>query len=358
MTGDPDATAAHLFAALQSRPGHAVVVADDAATAEAFFEPVDAQLVCQRRVRLAGRGLEPESMIAALGADIRGPHRPRSEEAILSLLATEARTSGLPILVIIAGAEEAGTATLERLATLIDSVPDARAAVRLVLLGSPRLEEVLAQPEAQTLATRVLTTVRAPSRGVALPLPAARGASPWRGTAQWVAGAGVIVAGVIMLLTPWAGIDRQAPTPIEASDSVPAAATEPPASPEPPADVAPPVAAVPLTAAEPAVPEQGAVIGQPAETDVPRLPPAGSRPRRPSSIGQSLQVGAFRNAENARALAGALSARFPDVRIVTITRDGILFHCVRLGGFADEYALAARADTLRAAGYPVMRARE
>jgi hypothetical protein len=199
MTGDPDATAAHLFAALQSRPGHAVVVADDAATAEAFFEPVDAQLVCQRRVRLAGRGLEPESMIAALGADIRGPHRPRSEEAILSLLATEARTSGLPILVIIAGAEEAGTATLERLATLIDSVPDARAAVRLVLLGSPGSEEVLAQPEAQTLATRVLTTVRAPSRGVALPLPAARGASPWRGTAQWVAGAGVIVAGVIML---------------------------------------------------------------------------------------------------------------------------------------------------------------
>jgi hypothetical protein len=40
---------------------------------------------------------------------------------------------------------------LERLATLIDSVPDARAAVRLVLLGSPRLEEVLAQAEAQTL---------------------------------------------------------------------------------------------------------------------------------------------------------------------------------------------------------------
>jgi hypothetical protein len=36
----------------------------------------------------------------------------------------------------------------------------------------------------------------------------------------------------------------------------------------------------------------------------------------------------------------------------------VLFHCVRLGGFADEYALAARADTLRAAGYPVMRARE
>src|SRR6185369_7176035 len=139
MTGDPDATAARLLAALQSRPGHAVVVADDAPTAEAFFERVDAQLVCQRRVRLAGRGLEPEAMIAALGADLRGPHRPRSEEAILSLLATEACGSGLPILVIIAGAEEAGAATLERIATLIDSVPDARASVRLVLLGSPRL---------------------------------------------------------------------------------------------------------------------------------------------------------------------------------------------------------------------------
>src|SRR5258705_471587 len=122
------ADAARLFTALQSRPGHALVVADDAASAEVFFERVDAQLVCQRRVRLAGAGLDHEAMIAALGADIRGPHRPRSSEAILSMVATEACAAGLPILVIITGAEDVAPATLERIGGLIESVPDARAA--------------------------------------------------------------------------------------------------------------------------------------------------------------------------------------------------------------------------------------
>src|SRR5258705_2318872 len=184
------ADAARLFTALQSRPGHALVVADDAASAEVFFERVDAQLVCQRRVRLAGAGLDPEAVIGALGADIRGPHRPRSAEAILSMVATEARAAGLPILVVVTGAEDAGPATLARIATLLDSGPDARAAVRLVLLGGPRLEEMLAQPEAHRLAARVQTTVRAPSRRGTrwvFPLSPPRWES-WRDTAQWVAG--------------------------------------------------------------------------------------------------------------------------------------------------------------------------
>ena len=388
----PDASAAGLFAALQSRAGHAVVIGDDAATAETFFERVDAQLVCQRRLRLAGTGLDPESMTVALGEDIRGPHRPRSAEAILSMVATEARAAGLPILVEITGAEEAGAAALERLGALIDSVPDARAAVRLVLLGGPRLEEVLAQPEAQKVAARILTTMRVPSRGAGrweFPLPTPRWQSSWRETAQWVGGGLVALVGVIMLLTPWTGRDGVAPTPMDAAmhDAAPTGVTvpadvakptdaaAPAADAEPPAVVeAPPVAEEPRLVEPPGMPVPPAAPESPATREPPvaaapapaEAPPAGAErpppvtaPRRHApSLGRSLQVGAFRDAENARALAATLSARFPDVNIVTVTLKGVLFHCVRLGGFADEYALAARADALRAAGYPVVRAPE
>jgi hypothetical protein len=79
------------------------------------------------------------------------------------------------------------------------------------------------------------------------------------------------------------------------------------------------------------------------------------RERAEHAIPQSLQVGAFRQIANASALAQKLSADFPGVRIVTVVRDGVPYHCVRLGGFADEYAMAARANELRAAGYPAIR---
>jgi hypothetical protein len=379
-------SAARLFSTLQSRPGHALVIGDDAAAAEAFLEPIDAQLVCQRRLMLRGAGLDPDSMILALAADIRGPHRPRSVEAILSMVATEARAAGLPILIIITGAEEAGAAALERLATLIESVPDARAAVRVVLLGGPRLEEVLSEPQAEKLAARVLATVRAPSPGArrwVFPLLRPPGSSSWQDIAQWVAGAVVALVGVIMLLTPWVGREGTGPPAMDVATNdagtnaaAPGVAVEPPAVAEQPPATEPPAAAEaaadeePDAVAQPPAPPPAATPPPPAAVEPPAAatppseapqassplpPPVAATPRRPPALARTLQVGAFRNADNARALAATLSARFPDVRVVTATRDGLLFHCVRLGGFADERALAARADALRAAGYPVIR---
>jgi len=216
----PDAPAARLFAALQSRPGHALVIGDDAAAAEALFERVDAQLVCQRRVQLPGARLDADAMIEALGTDIRGPHRPRSAEAILSMVATEARAAGLPILIVVTAAEDAGAAALQRLATLIESVPDARAAVRLVLLGGPLLEDILAHPDAEQLSARILTTVRAPSRGSGrwvIPLAVPFLGSSWRDTAQWGVAGLLATLGVFLIVSPWMGSDASLPIGVQAA---------------------------------------------------------------------------------------------------------------------------------------------
>ena len=392
-TGSSRAALAHdstsrLFAALQSRAGHALVIGDDPAAAEALFERVDAQLVCQRRVRLPGRRVDADAMIHALGADIRGPHRPRSGEAILSMVATEARAAGLPILVVVTAAEDAGAAALQRLGTLIESVPDARAAVRLVLLGGPLLEDILAHPDAAELSARILTTVRAPARGDGrwvFPLPIPRLDSAWRDTVQWVVAGLIAMLGVFLIVSPWVGRDAGAPIGVqtalpESEEDAPAEATaegmtEPEdadetveehataeaapaavAAPEPAAADEPPVADSAAAPERPPVAEPLPATAPPA-TEVPRA--ATGRVRRPvPPIGRSLQVGAFRDAANANALAAKLSELFPDVRVVTVMRGGTPLHCVRLGGFADEYALAARADQLRAAGYASIRAPE
>jgi hypothetical protein len=380
----PDPAAARLFAALQSRAGHALVVADDVATAAALFERVDAQLVCQRRVRLAGDGLDAEAVMLALGADLPGPHRPRSGEAILAMMAAEARSAGLPILIVIVGAEDADPAALERLGALIESMPDARAIVRVVLIGGPRLEEAMARAQAQKLAARVVTTVRAPSQGGArwvLPFPMPRWDSSWRDTAQWIAGVLVALAGAVLLLTLWTGRDGEAPPAIDvaAKDDVPAVAAidaapepapEPAAVPEPPSapepGAAPEPAAPAADAAAPAAPEapvapaaaEAPVAPTPASVEATPAPRPTPAPKPARVLRQSLQVGAFRDPANARALAATLSARFPGVRIDPVTRDGVAYHCVRLGGFADQYALAARADALRAAGYSSLRVRD
>jgi len=130
-------------------------------------------------------------------------------------------------------------------------------------------------------------------------------------------------------------------------------APESAAAPEPPGAeaVVAPEAVAELPVAEPPA-AAGPVAGEAAQRSAERVV------RRGPSLGQSLQVGAFRSATNARALAAQLSARFPDVHVVTITREGAPFYCVRLGGFADASALATRADQLRAAGYTPIRAPE
>jgi cell division septation protein DedD len=309
------------------------------------------------------------------------------------MVATEARAAGLPILVIVTVAEDAGAAALQRLATLIESVPDARAAVRLVLLGGPLLEDILAHPDAEQLSAHIVTTVRAPSRGSrrwVIPLAAPLLGASWRDTAQWGIAGLLAALGVFLIVSPWMGRDASLPIGVQAAApeaedvapemaltedvsepdeaveaEAPAAeqhAAAPVAAPEKAAAPAPPAAhagdePAPGQVAEPPAAAPPAPAAAPVGTEAPRdsLERAA---RRPPPLGQSLQVGAFRNAANARALAEKLGARFPDVRVVTVTRGGAPFHCVRLGGFADEYALAARAHELRAAGYASIRAPE
>ena len=70
----PEVGAAGLFAALQARPGHVVVVGEDADAAERFFARGAAELACHRRIRVVASALDPGAVVHALGADIASHH--------------------------------------------------------------------------------------------------------------------------------------------------------------------------------------------------------------------------------------------------------------------------------------------
>lgn len=326
----PDPAAARLFAALQCRPGHALVVGEHPAAAAEFFAKVDVQLACYRRLRVDGRGLDPEAVVRAIGADFARADPPPSLAAIVTALAAEARAAEVPVLVAVSRAEEAGARRLERLRALVEVVPEARDAVRLVLLGGPRLIIVLTQPEARELSARLLTTVYVPPGEVrtvlALPEPVGR-ARRWRrpGTRSGLA---VVLAGLALLLF-WTTHD-----------------VRPPAMP-PPAE--PPIEG---NSVEPSRPP---VAVAPASTPPDAPAPSRTTPAPPHREG--LQVGAFLRPENAQALRERMARLFNDVEVVSVTRGGVRYHSVRVRA-ADGHQLAARAAALRAAGYAPVRVRD
>jgi DedD protein len=350
----PDPNAARLFTALQIRPGHALVVGEHAAVAEELFTTVDAQLACYRRLRIRGRGLNPEAVVRTIGADFAGGDPPPSLGSIMTSLAAEARAAGVPVVVVVSGAEDAGVRTLERLRRLLEAVPEAHDVVRLVLLGGPRLLTVLAQPEARRLSARLATTIYLPPSEsgtseirtvLELPEPLPEGPG-WRRPRTALA----LVLGALALFVWWATHDgRQPATP---------PAAEAPATP-------PVVAALPETSAippeiPPEIPHDVAPAPAAVEpTDVPSTPttsPPKTAPVAPSHR-ESLQVGSFLRAENAEALRARLAQEFKDVEVVAVTRGGIRYHTVRIRA-ANERQLATRAAALRGAGFTPVRVRD
>src|SRR5262249_42711862 len=156
---------AELRAALRTRPGHVVVIGDDAAAVAGFFAQVEKDFLTWRRVRVPGHGLVPESVVVELwggNVDDRTTLRPR---AMMQALVTAARLIERPILVVVTDAHAAGVESLERLRAMLDCAPDASQIVRLALLGDRRLVAMLRQREARALATSVATTVRVPPPG-------------------------------------------------------------------------------------------------------------------------------------------------------------------------------------------------
>jgi hypothetical protein len=327
-----DEAAARLLAALTTGSGHALVSGAHAADVDAVLAKVDAQLVCHRRLRISGVGLEPEAVVATLGADLASADPP----------------------------------------------PSAVAIVRLVALGGPALGRMLTHPAARPLSARFSTIIQAPPCERAV-LDASPPLVPGRRVRRWAAAAGLTLAlGTVGLLagsarhwnvsdvgpvaTPVAAPEPEhsapnpppAITPLGEVASAPAVAPAP--APAPERAVAPPPPAAP-TAPEPtpsATPTRMASLPAPRKVPAPAPPAEGTAA---AASGQTLQLGAFRSAENAETLRQQVARLYPDARVSNVTVKGVAYHRVRLGA-TNERDLAARAAALRAAGFATVRVRD
>jgi hypothetical protein len=359
-----DEAAARLLAGLTTGSGHALLCGAHASDVEAVLARVDAKLVCHRRLRISGVGLDPEAAVATLGADLASADPPPSAVAILTTLAAQACAAGAPVLMVIARAEEAGVVVLGQLCALLDQVPEARDRIRLLALGGPALGRMLAHPAAHELAARFSTIVQAPpcERAVLETSPSPDGGR--RRMQHWAAAAGVTLAlGTVGLLAGsvrhWTVSDTgpavvlapatsapDRPLTSARQDAVASVPADAPPSPVPAERVAPPVTAAPAIAPPPASPPVAAGLPTP-----PRKAPA------PAPSAQALQLGAFRSAENAETLREQVARLYPDARVSNVTVKGVQYHRVRLGA-TSERDLAARAAALQAAGFATVRVRD
>ncbi len=320
------AAVAELVAAVQTRPGHVIVIAQDAKAAAGLFSEAEAQLATHRAVRVRGRELDGSAAVAALCAD-------KEESGGLQALIEEARAAALPVVVVVAEADAAGADRLERLRQAVECVSDAAEVVRMVLLGSPRLLDTIRRPEARLLATRVAAVVRVPVETVT---PERRAAGGLRAGLAGLYTHAVALVGVVVFAT-----SMLAPKILRPRDHVAGAS-------------APAVVAAAPSATRPPVP---ATNPPPAPAANPPPAPAAAAPPR-LAHGPALQVGAFLSAASAEALRRQLAPRFGEAYVSNIDRDGATYHRVRFGGFASEADLHAAETALREAGYAPVRARD
>ena len=309
-----------LVAAVQTRPGHVIVIAQDAKAAAGLFSEAEARLATHRAVRVRGRALDGSAAVAALCAD-------KEESGGLQALIEEARAAALPVVVVVAEADAAGADRLERLRQAVECVSDAAEVVRMVLLGGPRLLDTIRRPEARLLATRVAAVVRVPLETVT---PERRAAGGLRAGLAGLYTHAVALVGVVVFAA-----SMLAPKILRPRDHVAGAP-------------APAVVAAAPSATRPPVPA-------PAANPPPA--PAAAAPPRPAH-GPALQVGAFLSAASAEALRQQLAPRFGKAYVSDIDRDGATYHRVRFGGFASEADLHAAETALREAGYAPVRARD
>jgi len=305
-----------LVAAVQTRPGHVIVIAEDAKAAAGLFTEAEARLATHRTVSVRGRALDGSAAVAALCADKEQSGSPR---AAMQALIEEARAAALPVVVVVAEADAAGADRLERFRQAVECVSDAAEVVRMVLLGGPRLLDTIRRPEARLLATRVAAVVRVPVETVT---PEKEAAGGLRAGLAGLYTHAVALIGVVVLAA-W----MLAPKILRPRDHVAGA------------------------------PAPAALAAAPNATRPPVPAPAAAAPPRPAH-GPALQVGAFLSAASAEALRQQLAPRFGDAYVSNVDRDGATYHRVRFGGFTSEADLRAAETALREAGYAPLRARD
>ncbi|MGH7894578.1 MAG: SPOR domain-containing protein, partial [Candidatus Binatia bacterium] len=329
VLGPVELAEAKLLMALHTRPGHILVVAEDASRADALFRRVVKDVAFYRCVTVDGRSLDPDAVVQAL----KGVQEKAStfrRLAIMQALVDEARAASLPIAVVVARADLADARSLESLRQNVECVRDASEVVRLVLLGGPRLMGTLRQPDARALATRIVATVSLPGPrstqpGASEPIPHRRG----RGWPTAI-GLGVVAAAAVWMGLQWNDASRSIDT-----ASAPVAATTgtdvvAPLPPESGAETAAPVAQVEEDVQPPPPAPVVAEDTAPIEPPPAEPPPPAASPS-PVSPGLALQVGSFLRPQNAEALQRELGARYRDVYISIVERDGRSYHRVRVG---------------------------
>jgi cell division septation protein DedD len=163
-----DLAAAKLRAALQEResPGYVLVTAENPRASEALYLRIEPELAVFRSLRVSGRKLVPEEVVAELWRQIEPKTAP--PRAAMRILVDRARAAGQPVIVAIADADDADASQLEKLRVMLEAAPDASEIVRIVLLGGSGLVELLRKPDARALAIRIGATISVPTATQAL----------------------------------------------------------------------------------------------------------------------------------------------------------------------------------------------
>jgi cell division septation protein DedD len=338
------AAVAKVVAAVQTHPGHVVVIGKNAEVAAGLFDEAEAHLATYRGIRVRGPALDGNAAVAALCADKEHNGSPGAwQRSAMQALIDEARAAALPVVVVVAEADAAGARQLERFREVVECVSDASDVVRMVLLGGPRLMATVRRSEARSPATRAAAVVHVPD---------ATGAPARRGLAGRYARAAAL-GGVVMLAALTLGPKLFPPRDHATGPPV----TPPVAEPEAPLELAPLQAPPEAHEAAPATAPSTPSLPVPERAASPP-PTRAASVSRPPARGPALQVGAFLSAASAEALRQRLGGQFGDAYVSTFERSGSTYHRVRLGGFASEADLRVAETALRKAGYAPIRAQE
>jgi hypothetical protein len=311
---------------------------------------------------------------AIAGITARGV--PPPSPADLAAFVEEARRRGERIVLLVEDADALQADRLERICAMLARTAAMREVVRLVLLGSGQLLDTLRAPEAtrfvQALALHLNVSAPAP---VTLARPARsdaprrtrrREASPFLNEKLLVLAVGaVLVTGVLLFPiepTVYPPPARDA-APLIPTEAVPAApsplpvqATAPEAvaaEPQAPATGAPSEEATPAATDEEGETKPNAVA--PPDEAVAAAADDARRFRPPARPGPALQVGAFRDPENAVDVAERLVGDFPDVYIDQLGEGDASLHRVRVPIPDGAFGERTLAQVLSERGYAPVR---
>jgi cell division septation protein DedD len=376
---------AQLIRALTRGGGHIVLRTTDQRTAASLLQLVTPCLGSHVCVSLSATHDDPRQIVSAIADRLRtsgsAPAASVSPHDLSAAIDT-AQASGRTVLAVVEDAERATASQLERVRVTVECTPGALSVVRLVLIGSDRLEATLGQRSARGLSSRIVARIDVPGTGDSRTAPTAVAKRAQKLILYYTAPA-VLTATIALVGLP-AFVERQILPASESTQLALARVAGPPIS--RPADSPAPVssalkvsnaafsapielAAMPVAfgfSAEDgslAIPSGRAAAKQtqPERTSPPTLAKARPTPEPAAAVAAAisvptpsrvvLQVGSFRNKRNALSLRDRLAARFPDVYVSDAAVAGATYHRVRIGSFRDDAAAATAQTALRESGF-------